>query len=124
MGLGRKIQELRLEKDYGLREFAKKAKIGASTLQRMEENDAWPRLDNAIKIAGAFGMTLEELVYGDISEIGRVSPEDEIRDAIERLPGITPQDADDIMELLVVSLDQKRGRKDLGKRQQGLGGKS
>lgn len=109
---------MRLEKDYGLREFAKKAKIGASTLQRMEANDAWPRLDNAIKIAGAFGMSLEELVYGDIAEIERASPEDEIRDAIERMPGITSRDADDVMELLIVCLDQKRGQKDSGKKRQ------
>lgn len=99
---------MRLEKGYGLREFARKAKVGFSTLQRMEENDAWPRLDNVIKIAVAFGMGLEELVYDDTSKIKRASPENEIRDALGRIPGISSRDVDDMMELLAVCLEQKR----------------
>jgi transcriptional regulator with XRE-family HTH domain len=65
MDIGRKIKELRVEKNLTLQELSKASDVAIATLSRIENGKMTGTLDSHIKIAGALGVNLAQL-YQDL----------------------------------------------------------
>lgn len=62
MSIGENIKKIRKESGFSREEFANIADIGCTTLSNIETNRLKPSLNVVIKIADAFGLTLDEVV--------------------------------------------------------------
>jgi transcriptional regulator with XRE-family HTH domain len=60
--LGRRVRELRIERDWSLDGLSSACGVSRSMLSQIERSDVNPTLAVAYRIAHAFGMTLAELV--------------------------------------------------------------
>jgi DNA-binding XRE family transcriptional regulator len=95
MGIGILVKNMRIERGYGLRQFAQKAGVNFNTLKSIEDYDSWPKLDNAIKIARALGLTIDELIAGVPSEsIQAPVSDEELRGYLLRYPGMDMEKAE------------------------------
>ncbi len=60
--LGRRVKQLRAEKDWSLDALSKACGVSRSMLSQIERSEVNPTLAVTVRIAHAFGMTLAELV--------------------------------------------------------------
>lgn len=60
--LGRRVKQLRTDRDWSLEELANASGVSRSMLSEIERERANPTLTVAFRIARAFGMTLQELI--------------------------------------------------------------
>ena len=68
--MGRRLQRLRDEKQLTQEGLSRLAHVPLGTLRNWEQDRRLPRLDTAVRIARALGITLDELV-GDLSDAGK-----------------------------------------------------
>ncbi|WP_410513216.1 helix-turn-helix domain-containing protein [Paenibacillus sp. BR2-3] len=67
--LGQRIHQLRLDKGLSLSELADKANVAKSYLSNVERNiQSNPSIQFLEKIAGALEISMQDLLYGDLSE--------------------------------------------------------
>lgn len=62
VSIGENLKKIRKESGLNLEEFANIADIACNTLSNIETNKLNPSLNVVIKIADAFGLTLDEVV--------------------------------------------------------------
>lgn len=62
MAIGANIKRLREEREYSQNELSKLLGIPQSLLWKYERGETLPNVVNAAKIAGFFGLTVEELM--------------------------------------------------------------
>lgn len=62
MAIGANIKRLREEREYSQNELSKLLGISQSLLWKYERGETLPNVVNAAKIAGFFGLTVEELM--------------------------------------------------------------
>jgi transcriptional regulator with XRE-family HTH domain len=60
--LGRKVKQLRLSSNMSQTNLADKAKVRQPLISKMERGKGNPTLDSIVKIAGALGVTVIELL--------------------------------------------------------------
>ncbi len=68
-GIGKKIRELRVRKDWTLADLAKKSGVALSSLSRIETERMTGTLESHIQVARALGVRLPEL-YSDLDPLG------------------------------------------------------
>lgn len=64
MMVGKKLKELRQDKDWSLAELAKRSGVALSSLSRMETGKMTGTLDSHLRVARALGVRLAELYAG------------------------------------------------------------
>lgn len=64
MAIGKRIRELRQQKDWSLAELAKRSGVALSSLSRMETGKMTGTLESHIDVARAMGVRLTELYVG------------------------------------------------------------
>jgi len=68
---GKRLKELRAEKNLSQEAFAQHIGVHVTHLSRYERGKSVPSLEVAQKMATAFGISLDELVYGKQNEKAR-----------------------------------------------------
>ena len=81
MSIGRKIRELRKEKDWSQNELAKRARTRPHVISYYENDKSVPSVEGLTKLANAFGVPLDYLVNGSVSE--KASAELQDRELLE-----------------------------------------
>lgn len=68
MNLGENIYRLRTEKNLSQGDLADALEVSRQSVSKWENNSAVPELDKLIKMAQIFGITIDELVTGEVKE--------------------------------------------------------
>lgn len=76
MTLGERIKELRQAKKWSQVELAKHSELNRNSIYSYENNLAMPRMPQLTRLAGALGVTVEELQTGNIPARGLKKPKD------------------------------------------------
>ena len=66
MELGARIRQLRKEKGWNQDEFAQKAYVSRQTVSNWENEKSYPDIQSLLLISDLFGVTLDELIKGDV----------------------------------------------------------
>lgn len=74
MNLGENIYKLRTEKNLSQGGLADALEVSRQSVSKWENNSAVPELDKLIKMAGVFGITLDELVSGNAASTPKHTP--------------------------------------------------
>ena len=76
MNLGENIYQLRTEKGMSQEDLAAALDVSRQSVSKWENSSATPDLEKLIKISEVFGITLDELVYGNrIQQTAQFEPE-------------------------------------------------
>jgi len=85
---GQRIHTARIEKGYGLREFARLAGVSPSALLSLEKGESkLPGLDKAIKMAELLGKTVGWIVDGKDGAQAATQEQQQLLDATKGLSG-------------------------------------
>ena len=74
MNLGENIYRLRTQRNMSQGDFADAMEVSRQSVSKWENNSAVPELDKLVKMAEVFGITLDELVTGEMNEEPAVPP--------------------------------------------------
>lgn len=66
MEIGKRIKELRSDKGWNQEEFAEKVYVSRQTVSSWENDKSYPDIKSLLLMSDLFGITLDELVKGDI----------------------------------------------------------
>ena len=69
MELGEKILELRKKMNFSQEELAEKVNVTRQTISKLELGETCPDIKQAKELSKIFGVSLDELVGNDISEV-------------------------------------------------------
>ena len=77
MEIGKQIQKYRTELDYSQDELAEKIYVTRQTVSNWENQHTYPDLRSLLLLSEAFGISLDQLVKGDLEEMKQeISRED------------------------------------------------
>lgn len=74
MNLGESIYRLRTERNLSQGDLADALEVSRQSVSKWENNSAVPELEKLIKMAQVFGITIDELVTGEIKEEPAAAP--------------------------------------------------
>ncbi|SDA14026.1 DNA-binding transcriptional regulator, XRE-family HTH domain [Ruminococcus sp. YE71] len=69
MELGTQIKRLRKERGWNQEEFAEKAYVSRQTVSNWENEKSYPDVHSLLILSDLFGVSLDELVKGDVEEM-------------------------------------------------------
>lgn len=72
MSLGENITRLRAKKNWSQEELAQKLGVSRQSVSKWETDASVPDLDKLVKLSGAFGVSLDELVHGQAADTAPV----------------------------------------------------
>lgn len=105
MNIGKRIIELREERNWTSLDLAEHSKVSQSTISKIENGKTSPRLDSLVKIANAFHMPLVDLLPLE-AHIGKQSHVE--KEIIDLLYKLTPEERKKLLDLLRVFVKRER----------------
>ena len=66
MEIGKRIKELRNDRDWNQEEFAEKVFVSRQTVSSWENDKSYPDIKSLLLMSELFGVTLDDLIKGDI----------------------------------------------------------
>ena len=78
MELGKRIKQLRKDKGWNQEEFAEKAYVSRQTVSNWENEKSYPDVHSLLILSDLFGVSLDELVKGDVEVMKKEISKDNI----------------------------------------------
>lgn len=100
MSLGEKIKELRKEKGWSQDEFAASAQIDGRQVSRYENDRVVPSVDVVVKIAKAFNVSADFLLFDDIPRRELQTRSSKLVERVLQLENISEDDERSLLHLL------------------------
>ena len=80
-----RLYELRKQQDLSQEELAEKLGVSRQAVSKWERSEASPDTDNLIALAKIYGLTLDELVYGEKTGEEKTEPETEAKNDTDKV---------------------------------------
>jgi transcriptional regulator with XRE-family HTH domain len=100
MSLGKKIQQLRKELGWSQDELAFHAEIDGRQISRYENDKVTPSIEVVIKLAKAFDVSVDHLLFDDAPKRSLHEPTSKLADKVMHLGKISEEDESSLLHVL------------------------
>jgi len=101
MHIGKRLAELRTERGWSQKDLSSKIGVHYTSIGRWERDESQPDLDDIAKIAEAFGVSADYLIFENAPRSGKINIHDlELLKQFEELAELTPEDLSSVKKLI------------------------